>query len=124
MQCEPSLGDCVVVTRNTGQHGGQVGQQFIVCHVDDSDDTLRGMPRGSAQVADYWIPWSDVEPVTFGWDYARGHLPAEVVRLLKACDGVEHLNLNPRIKELVFDSLPDWRERVLEVLDSLEADDA
>ena len=81
-----------------------------------SDNTIRGIPRGFQHIADFWIPWSDIEPVAFGWDYARAHLPAEVVALLSACDGTDHLALNRQIKNEIFDSLPDWRERVMEVL--------
>lgn len=123
MNREPIPGECVVVTRNTGDHGGRVGERCIVSHVDDGDDTIKAIPRGSSTVTDYWIPWSDIEPVGFGWEYARGHLPDDVAALLAACDGVEHLSLNSQIKNAIIESLPDWRERVMEVLESIDAED-
>jgi hypothetical protein len=123
MNREPIPGECVVVTRNTGDHGARVGERYIVSRVDDGDDTINASPRGSSTVADYWIPWSDIEPVGFGWEYARGHLPDDVAALLAACDGVEHLSLNSQIKNAIIESLPDWRERVMEVLESIDAED-
>jgi hypothetical protein len=123
MDREPIPGECVVVTRNTGDHGARVGERYIVSRVDDGDDTIKAIPRGSSTVADYWIPWSDIEPVGFGWEYARGHLPDDVAALLAACDGVEHLSLNSQIKSAIIESLPDWRERVMEVLESIDAED-
>ena len=123
MDREPIPGECVVVTRNTGDHGARVGERYIVSRVDDGDDTIKAIPRGSSTVADYWIPWSDIEPVGFGWEYARGHLPDDVAALLAACDGVEHLSLNSQIKNAIIESLPDWRERVREVLESIDAED-
>jgi hypothetical protein len=123
MNREPIPGECVVVTCNTGDHGAQVGERYIVSRVDDGDDTIKAIPRGSSTVADYWIPWSDIEPVGFGWEYARGHLPDDVAALLAACDGVEHLSLNSQIKTAIIESLPDWRERVMEVLESIDSED-
>jgi hypothetical protein len=123
MNREPIPGECVVVTRNTGDHGARVGERYIVSRVDDGDDTIKAIPRGSSTVADYWIPWSDIEPVGFGWEYARRHLPDDVAALLAACDGVEHLSLNSQIKNAIIESLPDWRERVMEVLESIDPED-
>lgn len=124
MDREPVIGECVVVTRNTGDHGARVGERFIVCHVDESDDTVKGIPAGRSTVTDYWIPWSAIEPVTFGWDYAREHLPAEVVALLSACEGIATLSLNRHVKEAIFASLPDWKERTLEALQTMDLESA
>ena len=118
---DPVPGDCVVVTRNTGDHGAAVGDRFIVCDVAD-DNTIRGIPHGSSAATDYWIPWSDIELVTFGWDYVRDRLPSEVVPLLSACDGIEYVSLNRSIKEEIFHSLPDWRERLIEAPKSFDID--
>jgi hypothetical protein len=120
MDRDPVPGECVRITRNTGDHGARVGDLFTVCNVDDSDSTIRGIPQGFNHIADFWIPWSDIEPVSFGWEYASGHLPSEVLGLLSACDGMQHLVLNRQIKNEIFDSLPDWRERVMEVLASID----
>lgn len=121
MTRDPVVGDCVVVTRNCGDHGAMVGDRFIVCTVAD-DDTIRCIPQGSNTAADYWIPCSDIELVTFDWDYARDHLPAEVVPMLTACDGIEFVSLNRSIKEEIFHALPDWRERLLEALKTFDLD--
>lgn len=123
MDREPVPGECVVISRNSGDHPGRVGERLIVSSVDDSDATIRGMPRGSTTATDFWIPWSDIEPVAFGWSYARQHLPPEVVSLLDACEGIEHMTLNRQIKEAIFHSLPDWRERVMTVLQTGDAED-
>jgi len=120
MDREPVPGECVRITQNTGDHGGRVGDQFLVTQVDDGDHTIRGIPQGFQTVADFWIPWSDIEPVAFGWDYVRGHLPTEVLTLFSACNGLEHLALNDQIKDEIFHSLPDWRERVMEALEALD----
>ena len=72
MNREPIPGECVVVTRNTGDHGGRVGERYIVSHVDDGDDTIKAIQRGSSTVTDYWIPWSDIEPVTQDHTRLRG----------------------------------------------------
>ena len=59
--------------------------------------------------------------MAFGWRYARRHLPAEVVGILSACDGIEFLRLNRRVKDAVVDSLPDWKSRVMEAVAKLAA---
>jgi hypothetical protein len=122
MEREPVPGECVVVTSNTGDHAAQVGERYIVCRVDESDDTIKGIPKGSSAVADHWIPWSDVEPVGFGWDYARRHLPDDVAALLAACDGIEHISLNSRIKHAILDALPNWRPLVMEAIESMDSE--
>ena len=119
MDREPVVGECVVVRRNSGSHGLRLGECLVVSHVDDDDSTLRGTPSGTRTVRDEWIPWRDVEPVVFGWEYAAAHLPADVLQLLSACEGMEHLALNRRIKEEIVDSLPDWKERILAAVESL-----
>ena len=117
MEREPIVGECLVITRNSGSHGMKVGERIVVCNVDDDDNTLQGHSRGS-KVAVGWIPWADCEPVTFGWDYARLHLPPELVRILSACDGIETISLNPAIRDLILESLPDWRQRVDDAIDA------
>lgn len=118
MQREPVVGECVVVTRNHGDHDARVGDRFVVAAVDEHDDTIRGLAPGTAAATDYWIPWSDIEPVEFGWEYARQHLPADIVRLLAACDGIGTISLNSKVKIAILVSLPDWRERVMATLDT------
>jgi hypothetical protein len=114
MHREPRPGECVVITGGTDQdHPLPPGTLLIVDEVDSSDSTLRGIPRGQKAILDHWISWSNVDPVAFGWRYARRHLPAEVIALLSACDGVEFLQLNRQVKEAIVDSLPDWKQRVL-----------
>jgi hypothetical protein len=124
MEREPVPGECVVVTANNGDHPARIGDRFIVRHVDDSDETIRGALQGSKSVADFWIPWSDLEPVHFGWQYARQHLPADVVELLSACNGIQFLALNRQVKEVLVDSLPDWKARVTVAIQRLETDSA
>jgi len=127
MNREPVVGECVVVRRNSGVHNLRVGQRIIVSHVDDDDSSLRGIPSGGTAARDEWIPWRDVEPVVFGWDYCKGHLSPELLALFSACEGVEHLALNRQIKEHVVDQLPDWKQRILAAVESLaeaETDDA
>ena len=122
MEREPVPGECVVVTANNGDHPSRIGDRFIVHHVDDSDETMKGMLQGSRALADFWIPWSDIEPVRFGWAYARRHLPADLVELLSACEGIRYLALNRQVKETIVDSLPDWRERVLTAIRTCDTD--
>lgn len=123
MDREPVVGECVVVRRNSGVHSLRVGDRLIVSHVDDDDSTLRGIPSGARSAREEWIPWRDVEPVVFGHDYLRDHLPADLRALFSACDGVEHLALNRRIKEVIIESLPDWRNRILAAVESLDLAD-
>jgi hypothetical protein len=120
MDREPVVGECVVVRRNSGRHSLRVGDRLVVSYVDDDDSTLRGIPSGGRTARDEWIPWGDVEPVVFGLEYVRDHLPAEVRALFSACEGVEHLALNRRIKEMLVESLPDWRSRILAAVESLD----
>lgn len=122
MQRTPIKGECVVVARNTVGHSFTVGDRLIVNQVDSSDDTLRGTPQGSTTMAPSWLPWKDAEPVSFGWGYARKHLPGETAALLSACDGVEHLSLNQAVKAAIVDGLTDWRQRVLAALADIESE--
>lgn len=113
MEREPRPGELVVIVRNSGDHPGCVGDRLIVSHVDDGDSTFRGLAQGSKSVSDFWISWSDVEPVMFSWRYARRHLPSDIAKLLDACDGIEFISLNRDLKEMIVDALPDWRDRVM-----------
>jgi len=124
MEREPVPGECVVVTANNGDHPSRIGDRFIVHHVDDSDATIKGVLQGSRCIADFWIPWSDLEPVRFDWQYARRHLPADVVELLSACDGIQFLSLNRQVKEVLVDSLPDWKARVMAAIQRIDTDSA
>lgn len=123
MEREPIPGECVVIARHNGRYIGTVGQRFIVADVDDNDCTIRGTPQGSKAVSDQWIPWSDIEPVHFGWNYARTQLPPEIVTLLDACDGTEHIALNRHVKLAIVESLPNWKERVLAAIEQLDDED-
>ena len=116
MEREPIVGECLVITQNSGIHTQDIGERIIVTRVDDNDSTLQGFTRSKTAVG--WIPWGDVEPVAFGWEYARRHLPPYLTRLLDACDGIEFISLNSSIKGLILDSLPDWRRRVDEAVDN------
>ena len=117
MQREPKIGELVEVTRNSGSHPCRIGERVIVSQVDDSDDTLKGVLRGTKAVADFWIPYADVEPVRFGWAFARRHLPSDLATLLEACDGIEFLKLSRDVKECLVDQLPDWKDRVLAAIE-------
>jgi len=123
MTSEPVVGQCVSIARNSGRHGGRVGSRMVITRVDDNDHTVRGYVDGSPTVADYWVPWRDIEPVGFSWDYVRSHLPPEMVTLLSACEGVRSLALNDDVRLAVLASLPDLRERILEAAREIEAAD-
>lgn len=123
MTTDPTVGQCVFIARNSGRHGGKVGSRMVISRVDDGDNTVRGYVDGSGCVADYWVPWNDIEPVGFGWDYVRSHLPPDVVTLLSACDGVRSLSLNDDIRLAVLASLPDLRERITAAAREVEASD-
>lgn len=123
MTTEPIAGQCVVVTRNSGRHSLKVGTRLVISRVDDSDNTVRGYADRSTTVTE-WIPWNDIQPVGFGWDYVRSHLPPEIVTLLSACEGVRSLALNDDIRLAVLASLPDLRERITEAARESEATDS
>lgn len=120
MDREPLIGEVVVITRPSDSHDVAVGEKLVVCRVDDSDETIQGWPRAS-KAATGWIPWSDVEPVEFGWDYVKRHLPPHIAAILAACDGIEFLSLNAAIKSQILASAPDWQERVEEVVGASDA---
>ncbi|NBT36047.1 MAG: hypothetical protein EBT03_11020 [Betaproteobacteria bacterium] len=110
---EPEVGELVTISRNGGCHPLRIGDSFIVCHVDRSDDTVRVRAPDSKTVFDFWVPWSDIQAAMFGWRYARVHLPPDIARLLNCCVGIWEIALNTRLKEALVDTLPDWRERAL-----------
>jgi len=118
----PLVGQCVLIARNSGRHGINVGSRMVISSVDESDQTVRGYVEGSKRVAD-WIPWDDLEPVRFGWDYIRDHLPPDVVTLLNACERVHCLALNENIQLAVLATLPDLRQRITEAVREVEAHD-
>ncbi len=122
MRSTPFVGQCVSITRNSGRHGVKVGSRMVLAHVDESDQTVRGYVEGSKRVAD-WVPWGDIEPVRFGWDYVRGHLPPDVVTLLNACDRIRSLALNDRVQLAILATLPDLRQRITDAVREVEADD-
>lgn len=120
MEREPRVGECVVVVRNGGQHNRRIGERIVVCHVDTSDSTLKGFPGGSAEATN-WIPWDDVEPVRFGWEYVQAHLPPDLVAVLSGCEGAETVGLNRHVKLAILASLPDLKSRIEDAVQSLDA---
>lgn len=125
MDREPRVGEVLVVTRSdcSMPTPTRVGERLVVTHVDDDDNTLRGVWSGVTS-SDTWISWGDVEPVEFGWEFVRRHLPVEVADLLGACKRIEFLSLNSQVKQAIVDSLPDWRERVMAAIATTRGDTA
>lgn len=111
MDREPLIGEIVVVTHHSDRHEIAIGEKLTVCGIDDSDDTLQGWTKTSKKASD-WIPWADVEPVEFGWDYVKRHLPPKIAAILEACDGIEFISLNAAIKNQIQACAPDWQDRV------------
>jgi len=118
---EPAVGQCFIVARNSGRHNVPVGSRLVVSRVDTNDSTVRGFVDGSATAADGWFSWSELEPVRFGVDYVKRHLPSHMTMLLAACDGIEGLALNPAIKLGVLETLPDLEDRILEAMREIDA---
>jgi len=125
MDREPRVGEVLVVTRSdcSMPMPTRVGERLVVTHVDDDDNTLRGMWSGATS-SDTWVSWRDVEPVEFGWEFVRRHLPAEVADLLGGCKRIEFLSLNSQVKQAIVDSLPDWRARVMAAIATTRGDTA
>ena len=119
MDREPIVGEVVVITKDTSGHDVSVGKKLVVCRVDDSDETFQGLPRTSSALSS-WIPWGDADPIAFGWEFARKHLPPDLERLLGSCQGIEFISLNSAVKDLILASLPDWQERVTLAIQPLE----
>lgn len=119
---EPKDRECVVVARNSGRHSCKPGQRLAVCAVDDGDSTLRGFPSDSAEASD-WVPWGDVEPVRFGWNYVQKHVPPDVAAVLSGCEGSATLALNRQVKLAILATLPDLRGRIMEAVSVLDAAD-
>lgn len=122
MNREPRIGECVCVVRDSRDSNITPGTRMIVSAVDTADDTLRGFATGSKKVSD-WVPWSDVEPVRFGWDFVRSNVPPDVAALLSGCDGAKGLGLNPQVKLAIVSSLPNLKDRILEAVQAIDADD-
>lgn len=122
MDREPRIGECVVVVRNGGRHDQQPGQLLTIYHVDSDDETVRAFPGGAKVAVDGWIPWADLEPVRFGWDFIREHLPPDVSTALGACTGIEATGLNRDVKLAIIASLPDLKQRVEAAALAVEAD--
>jgi hypothetical protein len=119
MDREPNQGEVLVIIKNSSGHDVPVGEKLVVCRVDDSDETFQGIPRTSS-ASSPWIPWGDAEPIAFGWEFARKHLPPDLERLLGSCRGIEFISLNSAVKDLILASLPDWQERVSLAIRPLE----
>lgn len=123
MEREPIVGECLVVVRADGEQELRPGVRLIVVQVDDNDSTIRGRIEGSPVVNDDWIPWANLEPVRFGWEYIQSHLPPDLVTILTACEGIDAVGLNKDIKRAIIATLPDLKLRIQEAVQSIEADD-
>ncbi len=119
MDREPNQGEVLVITKDTSGHDVPIGEKLVVCRVDDSDETFQGRPRTSSSSSP-WIPWGDADPIAFGWEFARKHLPPDLERLLGSCRGIEFISLNSAVKDLILASLPDWQARVSLAIQPLE----
>jgi hypothetical protein len=122
MEREPVVGECLVVARDDGEHSLSPGVRLIVLKVDDSDSTILARVVGGSEVDD-WIPWSDLEPLHFGWDFIRTHLPPDVVTILTAFEDIETVTLNKDVKRAIIATLPDITLRIREAIQSIEAGD-
>ena len=120
MDREPQIGECVIVLRDSRGSDVKPGTLLTVCGIDESDSTLRGFPAGTA-VCSNWVPWSDVAPVRFGWDFVREHAPPDVTAILSGCNGTDGLGLNHRVKLAIVATLPDLKNRILEAVHSIDA---
>lgn len=120
MDREPRVGECVIVLRDSRGSDVKPGTRLTVCAVDEDDSTLRGFPAGAKESSN-WVPWSDVAPVRFGWEFVREHAPPDVGAILSGCDGTDVLALNHKVKLAIVTSLPDLKSRILEAVHSLDA---
>lgn len=120
MDREPLIGEIVVVTHHSDSHDLHIGEKLAVSQIDESDETIQGWTRTST-TASTWIPWSDVEPVEFGWEYVKRHLPPHIAAILAACEGIEFISLNAAIKNQIQASAPDWHERVEAIVGQSDA---
>jgi hypothetical protein len=123
MESEPVVGQCYIVNRNDGRHNAAVGSRLVVSHVDSRDHTVRGFLDSSKTGFDGWVPRADIEPVGFGWDFVRRHLPPDIVTLLSACDHVEALSLSEGMRQTVLGELPDLMHRITDAVREIEAEE-
>jgi hypothetical protein len=122
MDREPRIGECVIVLRDSRGSDVKPGTRLTVFGIDENDSTLRGFPAGSAESSN-WVPWGDVAPVRFGWDFVREHAPPDVAAILSGCDGADRIGLNHRVKLAIVATLPDLKNRILEAVHAIDAGD-
>ena len=115
MTDEPKVGQVVRVTAKHSNHDYELGRRYLVCKTDTDDKTAQ-LAGAIDNVANGWILWSELEPVTLGWEFCESVLPREVARILAACKGTTTLALRRDVKDALLQQLPDLRERVLAVM--------
>lgn len=106
-------------TRNFGRHSYQNGKTYTVVSVDSNDSTLRA--RDSSGDEGNWIRWSDCQIAEeIGWEWLKQMLPAEALDLLSNFDGLDHLRLNEEVRTQLILTIPDLKNRILEVREGME----
>lgn len=121
--CPFKAGDRIQAVANFRYHSYSPDQIYIVEDVDPMDSTLRA--RSATGSKGNWIKWDDCRPATgIGWDWLKGHLPAETLELLAAFEGLERLRLREDVALALVAKLPSLKAGILDCVEKLEHESA
>jgi hypothetical protein len=112
---EPKVGQYVRIVGNFSSHSYKVGQVYRVVKIDTDDRTFIGADP-ITNTGDGWVQWAEASPIEFGWEYCQSVVPPEVAMVLSGCRGIEAIALRADVKDAILKSLPDLRDRILEVM--------
>ncbi len=117
--CPFKVGDRFRPIAMFDHHDYRDGETYTVVNIDPNDSTLRG--TNSAGTKGNWIRWSDCAQVSVvGWEWLKGHLPADALELLSAFDGLDRLRLRPEARIALVNRVPSLRNRILDCLAQIE----
>ena len=101
-------------------HDSRRGETYEVVEIDTNDSTLRARDA-QGQVHD-WIRWRDCELMNaVGWEWLKGHLPADALELLSAFDALSALRLRPEVRIALLQQLPGLKDKILDANLALES---
>lgn len=112
--CKFKIGDRIRPISMFDQHTYFRDESYEVIHIDPNDQTLRA--RDEKGDIGTWIRWRDCEASDeIGWEWLKGQLPAEILELLSAFDGLGTLKLRADLRAALIQEIPSLKARILDV---------
>ncbi len=117
--CPFPVGTRIRAVGHFNRHSYTASAVYTVSTIDTNDQTLQATdPSGEEG---NWIRWDDCVKVDdIGWDWLKTKLPADVLDLLSAFDGLHQLRLRNDIRDHLVLQIPELKDKLLTAVEEIE----